>query len=113
MRHRDPACGSAEKTCDGAVAASFRIPPHHHGMRIGLFGGTFDPPHGAHRAASLIAMKRLGLERVWWLVTPGNPLKDSRGLAPIRERIAAARTICAPSTAGRTGALSPPWCRSR
>jgi nicotinate-nucleotide adenylyltransferase len=62
-------------------------------MRIGLFGGTFDPPHGAHRAASLIAMKRLGLERVWWLVTPGNPLKDSRGLAPIDERIAAARAL--------------------
>ncbi|HEV3372512.1 MAG TPA: nicotinate-nucleotide adenylyltransferase [Xanthobacteraceae bacterium] len=78
---------------NGAVAASFRIPPHDLGMRIGLFGGTFDPPHGAHRAASLIAMKRLGLDRVWWLVTPGNPLKDSRGLAPIRERIAAARTL--------------------
>jgi nicotinate-nucleotide adenylyltransferase len=93
MRHRDPACGSAEKTRDGAVAASFRIPPHRHGMRIGLFGGTFDPPHGAHRAASLIAMKRLGLDRVWWLVTPGNPLKDSRGLAPIQERIAAARAL--------------------
>jgi nicotinate-nucleotide adenylyltransferase len=62
-------------------------------MRIGLFGGTFDPPHAAHRAASLIAMKRLDLERVWWLVTPGNPLKDSRGLAPIEERIAAARAL--------------------
>jgi len=62
-------------------------------MRIGLFGGTFDPPHAAHRAASLIAMKRLNLERVWWLVTPGNPLKDSRGLAPLDERIAAARAL--------------------
>ena len=50
-------------------------------MRIGLFGGTFDPPHEAHRAACLIAMRRLGLDRVWWLVTPGNPLKDTRGLA--------------------------------
>ena len=57
-------------------------------MRIGLFGGTFDPPHAAHRAACLIAMKRLGLDRVWWLVTPGNPLKDTRGLAPLAERIA-------------------------
>jgi nicotinate-nucleotide adenylyltransferase len=93
MRHRDSACGSAGETRDGAVAASFRIPPHHHGMRIGLFGGTFDPPHGAHRAASLIAMKRLGLDRIWWLATPGNPLKDSRGLAPIQERIAAARVL--------------------
>jgi nicotinate-nucleotide adenylyltransferase len=62
-------------------------------MRIGLFGGTFDPPHEAHRAACLIAMHRLGLDRVWWLVTPGNPLKDTRGLAPLQERIAAARRL--------------------
>jgi nicotinate-nucleotide adenylyltransferase len=62
-------------------------------MRIGLFGGTFDPPHQAHRAASLIALRRLGLHRVWWLVTPGNPLKDTRGLAPLETRIAAARTL--------------------
>jgi nicotinate-nucleotide adenylyltransferase len=62
-------------------------------MRIGLFGGTFDPPHDAHRAACLIAMRRLGLDRVWWLVTPGNPLKDTRGLASIEERIAAARAL--------------------
>jgi len=62
-------------------------------MRIGLFGGTFDPPHAAHRAACLIAMRRLNLDRVWWLVTPGNPLKDARGLAPLEERIAAARAL--------------------
>jgi nicotinate-nucleotide adenylyltransferase len=62
-------------------------------MRIGLFGGTFDPPHDAHLAACLIAMKRLRLDRVWWLVTPGNPLKDTRGLAPLEERIAAARRL--------------------
>jgi nicotinate-nucleotide adenylyltransferase len=62
-------------------------------MRIGLFGGTFDPPHQAHRAASLIALRRLGLHRVWWLVTPGNPLKDTRGLAPLTARIAAARAL--------------------
>jgi len=62
-------------------------------MKIGLFGGTFDPPHDAHRAACLIAMRRLGLDRVWWLVTPGNPLKDTRGLAPLAERIAAARAL--------------------
>ena len=62
-------------------------------MRIGLFGGTFDPPHQAHRAACLIAMRRLGLDRVWWMATPGNPLKDTRGLSPLAERIAAARTL--------------------
>jgi nicotinate-nucleotide adenylyltransferase len=69
------------------------LPPHAPGLRIGLFGGTFDPPHQAHRAACLIAMRRLGLDRVWWLVTPGNPLKDTRGLAPLQERLDAARAL--------------------
>jgi nicotinate-nucleotide adenylyltransferase len=62
-------------------------------MRIGLFGGTFDPPHAAHLAASLLAMKRLRLDRMWWLVTPGNPLKDTRGLRPLDERMAQAREL--------------------
>jgi nicotinate-nucleotide adenylyltransferase len=62
-------------------------------MRIGLFGGTFDPPHGAHLGAALLALKRLKLDRIWWMVTPGNPLKDTSGLAPLEERIAAARTL--------------------
>jgi nicotinate-nucleotide adenylyltransferase len=61
------------------------------GMRIGLFGGTFNPPHDAHRAASLLALKRLGLDRIWWLVTPGNPLKENRALPPLAKRIAASR----------------------
>jgi len=69
------------------------LPAYSRGMRIGLFGGTFDPPHAAHRAACLLAMRRLGLDRVWWLVTPGNPLKDTRGLAPLSERVAAARKL--------------------
>jgi nicotinate-nucleotide adenylyltransferase len=70
-----------------------QLPPHAAGMRIGLFGGTFDPPHQAHRAACLIAMRRLGLDRVWWLVTPGNPLKDTRGLSSLSDRLAAARAL--------------------
>ncbi len=74
--------------CGGVV-----LPPHARGMRIGLFGGTFDPPHAAHRAASLLALRRLNLDRLWWLVTPGNPLKDVRGLAPLAERVAAARAL--------------------
>ena len=69
------------------------LPPHAPGMRIGLFGGTFDPPHQAHLAATLLAMKRLQLNRVWWLVTPGNPLKNTAHLAPLAERIAAARAL--------------------
>jgi nicotinate-nucleotide adenylyltransferase len=77
----------------GTTRGNFRIPFHAPGLRIGLFGGTFDPPHAAHRAACLIAIRRLALDRVWWLVTPGNPLKDTGGLAPIEERIAAARAL--------------------
>ena len=69
------------------------LPPHAPGMRIGLFGGTFDPPHQAHLAATLLAMKRLKLDRVWWLVTPGNPLKNTMHLASLDERIAAARRL--------------------
>ena len=69
------------------------LPPHAPGMRIGLFGGTFDPPHAAHRAACLLAMRRLNLDRIWWMVTPGNPLKDTRGLSSLAERIAAARAL--------------------
>src|SRR5246127_5378157 len=69
------------------------LPPYARGMRIGLFGGTFDPPHAAHRAACLIAMRRLDLNRVWWMVTPGNPLKDVSALAPLAERVAAARAV--------------------
>jgi nicotinate-nucleotide adenylyltransferase len=70
-----------------------RLPPHARGLRIGLFGGTFDPPHAAHRAACLLAMHRLDLDRIWWMVTPGNPLKDTRGLAPLEARLAAARAL--------------------
>jgi len=69
------------------------LPPHAPGMRIGLFGGTFDPPHEAHVGASLLAIKRLQLDRIWWLVTPGNPLKDTRGLQPLEKRMAAAREL--------------------
>jgi nicotinate-nucleotide adenylyltransferase len=69
------------------------LPPHAPGMKIGLFGGTFDPPHQAHVAASLLALKRLKLDRVWWLVTPGNPLKNTSGLGPLRQRIDTARAL--------------------
>src|SRR5580704_6179635 len=69
------------------------LPPNAPGMRIGLFGGTFDPAHASHRAACLLALHRLDLDRVWWLVTPGNPLKDTRGLAPLAERLRAARAL--------------------
>jgi nicotinate-nucleotide adenylyltransferase len=62
-------------------------------MRIGLLGGSFNPPHDAHRAISLFAIKRLKLDRVWWLVTPGNPLKENGGLHALDERAEAARAM--------------------
>lgn len=62
-------------------------------MRIGLLGGSFDPAHAAHRAISLTALKRLGLDRVWWLVTPGNPLKDVSRLPSLAARVADAEKI--------------------
>ena len=65
------------------------------GQRIGLFGGSFNPPHEGHRAASLIALRRLGLDWIWWLVSPGNPLKDTSGLPPVEQRIEAARIAAA------------------
>jgi nicotinate-nucleotide adenylyltransferase len=62
-------------------------------MRIGLFGGSFDPPHRGHVHASELALKRIGLDRVWWLVTPGNPLKETQGLPPLARRMDAARAL--------------------
>ncbi|HEY0567746.1 MAG TPA: nicotinate-nucleotide adenylyltransferase [Xanthobacteraceae bacterium] len=69
------------------------IPFHTNGMRVGLLGGSFNPPHAAHRAISQFALKRLKLDRVWWLLTPGNPLKDTGALHDLSERAEAARKI--------------------
>jgi nicotinate-nucleotide adenylyltransferase len=76
-----------------SASSSHEIPFHSDGMRIGLLGGSFNPPHAAHRAISRFAIKRLKLDRVWWLVTPGNPLKDGRGLRELDERADAARKM--------------------
>ena len=62
------------------------------GQRVGLLGGSFDPAHEGHVRLTEEALKRFGLDRVWWLVTPGNPLK-AHGPAPLAERIAYARGI--------------------
>lgn len=63
------------------------------GQRIGLLGGSFNPPHEAHLLISEIALRRLGLDRVWWIVTPGNPLKSGAGLAPLSERLRLCREL--------------------
>ncbi len=62
-------------------------------MRIGLYGGSFDPAHLGHRHVTLTALRRLRLDRVWWLVSPGNPLKDRTRLTPLAERCAQAAGI--------------------
>jgi len=59
--------------------------------RVGLLGGSFNPAHGAHRRMSLAALDALGLDEVWWLVSPGNPLKAAAGMAPYAARLASAR----------------------
>lgn len=62
------------------------------GQTIGLLGGSFDPAHEGHAHITRQAMKRFGLSRVWWLVSPGNPLK-AHGPAPLERRMERARTV--------------------
>ncbi len=67
-------------------------PPTKPGQIIGLLGGSFDPPHAGHVHITTAALKRFGLDHVWWMVSPGNPLKQ-RGPAPLAERLQAARAM--------------------
>lgn len=62
------------------------------GQSVGLLGGSFDPPHAGHVHITREAMKRFGLDRVWWMVSPGNPLKR-KGPAPLQNRMSAARAL--------------------
>ena len=70
-----------------------RMPHAEKGMRIGLFGGSFNPPHAGHALVAEIALRRLALDRLWWIVTPGNPLKAANDLAPLAERIRQSEAI--------------------
>ena len=77
-----------------AVAAHYlRMPRAEKGMSVGLFGGSFNPPHAGHRLLAEIALRRLDLDQLWWIVTPGNPLKDQRELAPLADRLAACEAM--------------------
>lgn len=62
-------------------------------QRIGVMGGSFNPPHEGHAVVAATALKRLELDQLWWLVTPGNPLKSHNGLAPLAERMAACAAL--------------------
>jgi nicotinate-nucleotide adenylyltransferase len=67
--------------------------PSYKGLSIGLLGGSFNPAHTGHMAMSLHALKRLGLDQVWWLVSPQNPLKDKADMAGIAERARSADAV--------------------
>ncbi len=73
------------------------LPPNpwgdRHKRRVGLLGGSFNPAHAGHRHISLQALDRLGLDEVWWLVSPQNPLKPVAGMAPLAERVEGARWV--------------------
>ena len=62
-------------------------------IRVGLLGGSFNPAHEGHLAISLAALRAFGLDQVWWLVSPQNPLKPARGMASLGQRMAAARAV--------------------
>ncbi|QCB53595.1 nicotinate-nucleotide adenylyltransferase [Sphingopyxis sp. PAMC25046] len=72
---------------DGAGPALNRKIP------TGLLGGSFNPAHGGHRAISLNVIEALGLDELWWLVSPGNPLKPKAGMAPLPARLGSARRM--------------------
>lgn len=63
------------------------------GLRIGLFGGSFNPPHAGHLHAAKTAMRALGLHQVWWMVSPGNPFKKNQNTLPYTERLAACEAL--------------------
>ena len=75
-----------------------------HGQRVGVMGGTFNPPHAGHALISRTALRRLGLDQLWWVVTPGNPLKVNNGLPPAASRMALCRRL-APDTRMRITAF--------
>jgi len=75
-------------------------------MAVGLFGGSFNPAHDGHAHVAEIAMRRLGLDRVVWLVSPQNPLKDVRDSAPLTERMASARAAAKLAADGRAMVVS-------
>lgn len=70
------------------VAAEYLRMPHvEKGMQVGLFGGSFNPPHAGHALVAEIALRALKLDQLWWIVTPGNPLKAGKPIAPLAERL--------------------------
>ncbi len=75
----------------GAIRIATPTAPR--GRRVGLIGGSFNPPHEGHREAADAALRRLRLDELWWVVTPGNPLKSHGALAPMASRLSAVRAL--------------------
>ncbi len=84
--------GAVLTALDGDRGLSLGLPRLRPGLKVGLLGGSFDPPHAGHVHITREALKRFELDQVWWLVSPGNPLKP-HGPAPMNERLVAARAI--------------------
>ena len=79
---------------EGKVRGAYlRMPHAEKGMQVGLFGGSFNPPHAGHALVAEIALRRLALDQLWWIVTPGNPLKSTRELASLQERLALSESL--------------------
>lgn len=93
-------------------AAPARFAPNRWGdrreRRVGVLGGSFNPAHAGHRHVSLLALTLLRLDEVWWLVSPQNPLKAARDMAPLPDRLAAAQAV-AHHTKVRPAALESAW----
>jgi len=70
-----------------------RMPHVEKGMAVGLFGGSFNPPHAGHALVAEIALRRLALDQLWWMVTPGNPLKSGRELSPLADRLRLSQAV--------------------
>jgi nicotinate-nucleotide adenylyltransferase len=78
-------------TLDSSAPLQTRPPLAFAGQRVGLMGGTFNPPHEGHAICARTALRRLRLDQLWWMVTPGNPLKAGEGLPSLEARMAASR----------------------
>jgi nicotinate-nucleotide adenylyltransferase len=81
------------QTADGTAAHYLKMPHTESGMAVGLFGGSFNPPHAGHVLLAEIALRRLQLDQLWWIVTPGNPLKSLKELMPLKDRLAACEKL--------------------
>jgi nicotinate-nucleotide adenylyltransferase len=83
----------------GTIQRRHQMPRLFHDTRrrmVGLLGGSFNPAHEGHLHSAIMAKRALGLDEIWWLVTPQNPLKSANDLAPLAQRLAYARKIAAP-----------------